>query len=90
MLQKQLDSIIDELLTDITTVQKFLPSQVSHPPTLTNVPPVATKLLWLCAARDRVVLPVETIKRAAPQLLEGDKGFTLRHSLGELKKEFNR
>ena len=35
-------------------------------------------------------VPIERLRKAAPQLLEGDKGFTLRHSLAELKKDFEK
>ena len=90
VLQKQLDSIVDELLADISTVHQSLPSLISQPPTLTNIPPVATTLLWVCASRERVDVPMERLRKAAPQLLEGDKGFTLRHSLGELRKDFEK
>ena len=90
VLQKQLDSIVDELLADISTVHQSLSSLISQPPTLTNISPVATTLLWVCASRERVDVPIERLRKAAPQLLEGDKGFTLRHSLGELRRDFEK
>ena len=90
-MRPKLDTIIDVMQSDVDEIKKSLPSFVlSSPPTLLNTPPTSTKLLWLNALKQRVGIPIGRIRSAAPYLLQGEKGFTLRHSYSDLLKELDK
>ena len=61
-------------------------SNRAHLPPLPLRPLVSSRLLWLHALKDRVEEPMEKIKKVAPELLEGDEGWKLRQSHGDLIK----
>lgn len=90
VVQAEVNRFVEELLTDITTVHQSLSSLLANPPVLTNTPPIATRLIWLRAVRERAEGPLKRLKESAPQLLEGEIGFTLRHVFGELMKDIER
>ena len=90
VLQSSLDSTLDTLHSDMLRFRSTLSSLVTHPPIIPNTPPTSTRLIWLKAVRHRVTTPLERMREAAPYLLEGDKGFTLRHVHSELVKEIER
>ena len=87
VLRPKLDSIIDTIQSEIDTIHQSLSTYVSHPPTLPNTPPTSSKLLWLHALWQIIDIPMERVRGAAPYLLQGEKGFTLRHAHAELHKE---
>ena len=89
-LSKRLESMVSRLLADAVHLRGILPTILSFPPPLKNVPPTSTMLLWLHAVKERVTLPMERVREAAPYLLTGNTGFSLRHAHGDLIKEINR
>ncbi len=68
----------------------MLPSLLTHPPLIHNTPPTSSRLIWLKAIDNRVTVPLERIRDTAPYLLEGEKGFTIRHVHSELTKNIER
>ena len=66
------------------SVAEALSSLMSEPPLLPHTPPVATKLLWLNALKDRVSHPMNKVREVVPYLLEGDQGWKLRQIYGEV------
>ena len=89
LLKPKLETVVDTLHSDIVLVRELLSSLVSHPPILPNTPPTSTRLLWLQAVRQRVYIPMERIRFSAAYLLQGEKGFTLRHTYAEVIKEID-
>lgn len=79
-LQPQLDDIVSRLLSEVDSVSSMLTTTLtsSPGPLLPHTPPVATKLLWLNALKERVMAPMNKVKEIAPYLLEGDQGWKLR------------
>ena len=89
LLKPKLETVVDTLQSDIVLVRELLSSLVSHPPILPNTPPTSTRLLWLQAVRQRVNIPMERIRFSAAYLLQGEKGFTLRHTYAEVIREID-
>ena len=89
LLKPELETVVDTLHSDIVLVRELLSSLVSHPPILPNTPPTSTRLLWLQAVRQRVDIPMERIRFSAAYLLQGEKGFTLRHTYAEVIREID-
>jgi dynein heavy chain len=87
ILRPKLYLIIDSIQADIDSIGVLLPNYMFDTPTLVNTPVVSAKLLWLQALKQRVNVPIEKIRKAAPYLLQGEKGFILRHSHSELMKK---
>ena len=83
-LQHQLDGIVAKLLAEVESVSEALTSHVAQPPLLPHTPPVASKLLWLNALRERVCAPMTQVKEVAPYLLEGDEGWRFRQAYGDV------
>ena len=75
---------MSSLLSEVNAVSESLSSHVATPPLLPHTPPVASKLLWLHALKERVVRPMEKIREVAPYLLEGDEGWRLRQVYSQL------
>ena len=71
---------MSRLLSEVDSVSSTLSTLTSShgPPLLPHTPPVATKLLWLNALKERVTAPMSTVRDIAPYLLEGDQGWKLR------------
>ncbi len=86
MIQPQLASVVSHLQAEVLSVTDIVSSDQGHLPPLPLRPPVSTRLLWLHALRARVEEPMDTVKRVAPELLEGDEGWKLRQSHGDLVK----
>ena len=89
-LEAELQAIVESLLAEVMAGATALPSLLHHPPTLTQTPPTATKMLWLHALRERVTVPMETLKGISPELLEGDTGWRLRQAYSKLSTDIAR
>lgn len=83
-LQHQLDDIVAKLLSEVSSVSEALSTHVTQPPLLPHTPPVACKLLWLNALKERVTVPMNKVREIAPYLLEGDQGWKLRQVYSEV------
>ena len=79
-LQPLLDDIVSQLLSEVDSVSSTLSMLTSsqQPPLLPHTPPMASKLLWLNALKERVTAPMSKVREIAPYLLEGDQGWKLR------------
>jgi hypothetical protein len=73
---------VSRLLSEVDSVSNTLSTTLSpsspSPLLLPLTPPVASKLLWLNALKERVVAPMSKVREIAPYLLEGDQGWKLR------------
>ena len=74
----QIEDIVARLHSEVSSVQETLSAHMTTPPLLPHTPPIATKLLWLKALKERVSGPMDKVKEVAPYLLEGDGGWRLR------------
>ena len=83
-LQHQLDDIVARLLSEVDSVSTTLTTHTSQPPLLPHTPPVATKLLWLNALKERVTAPMSKVRELSPYLLEGDQGWKLRQVFAQV------
>ena len=90
MLSPKLYSIIDSIQSDVDGINDSMMSFVTDPPLIINTPPTSSKLLWLRALRERMDVPIERVRAAAPYLLQGEKGFTLRHTHGKIIKSMEK
>ena len=81
-LQPQFD-IVTKLHAEVSSALDTLSAHMATPSLLPHTPPVATKLLWLKALRERVSGPMEKVREVAPYLLEGDQGWKLRQLHGQ-------
>ena len=71
------DTVVAAVLSDVENVLRTLTS--SHPPLLPHTPPTACRLLWLHSLGERASSGMDVLRSVAPQLLEGEMGWKLRH-----------
>uniref|UniRef100_A0A1X7UKN4 Uncharacterized protein n=1 Tax=Amphimedon queenslandica TaxID=400682 RepID=A0A1X7UKN4_AMPQE len=86
VLSPKLEAIIDTIQADVTQIKDCMTSFVTDPPLIPNTPATPSKLLWLRALRERMDVPIERVREAAPYLLHGEKGFLLRHAHSKIIK----
>ena len=82
-LQPQLDDIVSRLISEVESISNTLSSSPSSL-LLPLTPPVASKLLWLNALKERVTAPMGGVREVAPYLLEGDQGWKLRQAYAQV------
>ena len=88
-LQHQLDGIVAKLLSEVNSVSEALTSHMAQPLLLPHTPPVASKLLWLNALKERVSAPMHHVREVAPYLLEGDEGWRLRQVYSDVTNKID-
>ena len=88
-LQHQLDGIVANLLLEVNSVSETLTSHMAQPLLLPHTPPVASKLLWLNAIKERVSVPMDRVREVAPYLLEGDQGWRLRQVYSDVTNKID-
>lgn len=89
-LNSQLRNILSNFKSDVTYVSDKLAHGILSPPTMPHTPPVACKLLWLHALKERVSGPMDKIRDIRPDLLEGDSGWGLRQAYNKVIGSINR
>ncbi len=89
-LKKHCEGIVSKLLSDVQAVSQALSAHASASPPHINMPPTASKLLWLHSLRHRVSGPMESLRAVAPYLLEGDLGWRLRQEHSDLCRSIDR
>ena len=77
-------AVIATILSDVEDITHTLTTNISHPPLLPHTPPIASKLLWLHGLGERISGVMDIVRNAAPELLEGEQGWKLRQTYGEL------
>ena len=82
------EAVVTAVLSDIEDVVHTLTS--SHPTLLPHTPPTASKLLWLHSLGERASRAVAVVKSVAPELLEGELGWKLRHIYSDLTEKLQR
>ncbi len=87
-LTNQIENILSTMLSDVTSVSELL--SMPRPPPLPHTPPVACKLLWLHALKERVCGPMDRVRQLAPEILEGDSGWRLRQAHGQVVSTIDR
>ena len=82
---------MSRLLSEVDSVSSTLSTLTSShkPPLLPHTPPVATKLLWLNALKERVTAPMNKVREIAPYLLEGDQGWKLRQVYAQVTSKID-
>lgn len=82
--------VVAAILSDVEDISHTLTGQISSPPLLPHTPPSASKLLWLHGLRERADGATAVLRSAAPELLEGELGWKLRHVYSELTDKLQR
>lgn len=83
-------AVVATILSDIEDIAQILTTHISHPPLLPHTPPIASKLLWLHRLGERISGSMDVVRSAAPELLEGELGWKLRQTYGELTDKLQR
>ena len=83
-------SVVAAILSDVEDMTHSLTTQLSHPTLFLHTPPVASKLLWLHGLGERASGAMGVVRSAAPELLEGELGWKLRHVYSELIDKLQR
>ena len=86
-LKERCDAIVSSFTDELNSVAEMLATHHHSPPQHKNMPPVTSKLCWLHALRERITWPMDKLREVAAELLEGDKGWSLRHIHGQLLQE---
>ena len=86
-LKERCDAIVASLTDEMNSVAKMITDHCHAPPQHKNMPPVTSKLCWLHALRERITWPMDKLREVAAELLEGDKGWSLRHIHNQLLQE---
>lgn len=82
--------MVATILSDVEDITHTLTTNISHPPLLPHTPPIASKLLWLHGLGERISGVMNIVQSAAPELLEGEQGWKLRQTYGELTDKLQR
>ena len=83
-LKQRCDAIVTSFTNELNSVADMLTKHHHAPPQHKNMPPVTSKLCWLHALKERITWPMEKLREVAAELLEGDKGWSLRHIHNQL------
>ena len=86
-LKQRCDDIVASFTDELNCVAEMLSKDHHSPPQHKNMPPVTSKLCWLHALRERITWPMDKLREVAVELLEGDKGWSLRHIHNQLLQD---